>query len=181
MFKEVLKKRFSEANAVIGACAPSLHEEKERITAVLLANILGGPATNSLLNASLREKHGWVYAVECSYTQYSDTGIMAISLGCDKANLDRCMEEVDRILDNLCNELLPEEKMKAARKQLLGQLAISSDGGEAQVLSMGKSMMAFGRIASDEDNRSKIESVSAEDIRSMARRVFLDKNILIYR
>lgn len=181
MFREVLKKKFSEANAVIGAVAPSLHEEKQRITAVLLANILGGPATNSLLNASLREKNGWVYAVECSYTQYSDTGVMAICLGCDKANMDKCLAEVDNILDRLCNTPLEEDFVKAARKQLLGQLAISSEGGEAQVLSMGKSMLSFGFVSTDEQNRAKIESVTAADLQAMARRIFSEKNILVYR
>lgn len=51
---------------------------------MLLSNILAGPAMNSILNSILREKHGWVYGVESSYTQYADTGILAISLGCEK-------------------------------------------------------------------------------------------------
>ena len=87
VFSKTVDKHNHEVNAVIGATAPSLYEERERIAAVLLGNIIAGPASNSILNRELREKKGWVYGVECTFTQYSDSGIMAISLGCDKASL----------------------------------------------------------------------------------------------
>lgn len=91
VFDEVINKRNHEANAVLGGYAPSLYEERERIATSLMSNILGGPAMNSILNDILREKHGWVYGVESSYTQYSDTGIMAISLGCERENTENVL------------------------------------------------------------------------------------------
>ena len=78
-FSKTVDKRNHEVNAVIGNRAPSLYDPEDRITAAVLCNILGGPASNSLLNKVLREKNGWVYGVECTYTQYADTGIAAIT------------------------------------------------------------------------------------------------------
>lgn len=171
-FDKTLNKRNHQANCVIGALAPSLYQERERIATVLLCNILGGPASNSILNSVLREKNGWVYSVECGYTQFSDTGMVAISLGCDKANLDKCLKAIDKEIKVLQEELLSDRKLKAAKKQLLGQLAISSDNGETQCLSMGKSLLAYGKVSSGKENRSLVEAVTAEDIREMARSVF---------
>ena len=171
-FDKTLNKRNHQANCVIGALAPSLYQERERIATVLLCNILGGPASNSILNSVLREKNGWVYSVECGYTQFTDTGMVAISLGCDKANLEKCLKAVEREIRVLQEELLSERKLKAAKKQLLGQLAISSDNGETQCLSMGKSLLAYGKVSSGKENRSLVEAVTAEDIREMARTVF---------
>lgn len=171
-FDKTLNKRNHQANCVIGGLAPSLYQEKERIATVLLCNILGGPANNSILNDVLREKHGWVYNVECGYTQFADTGMVTISLGCDKANLDRCVSSVYREIAKLQNGLLSDRKLKAAKKQLLGQLAISSDNGETQCLSMGKGLMAYGKVSSGAENRSLVEAVTAEDIRNIARTVF---------
>lgn len=161
-----------EANVIIGGLAPSLYEEHDRLVAVLLANILGGPASNSLLGAELREKHGWVYGVECGYTQYSDAGLMTISIGCDHANLNRCIKATRRILSRMIREPLSERKLKEAKKQLLGQLAISSDSGENQCLSLGKSMMAFGKISSDKENTDAIMCITAAEIQAMAGRIF---------
>lgn len=172
VFDETVDKHNHEVNAVIGSSAPSLYEEHDRLTAVLLSNILGGPSSNSLLNSELREKNGWVYGVECSYTQYSDTGIMAIALGCDKENLERCLNVVDKHLEALRTKELSPAKLKAAKKQLLGQLAVGSDNGETQCLSMGKSLLCFGRVSSDQENRKAIESITAEDIKKTAQRIF---------
>lgn len=172
VFDEVINKRNHEANAVIGGYAPSLYEERERIATSLMSNILGGPAMNSILNDILREKHGWVYGVESSYTQYSDTGIMAISLGCERENTEKCIDAVRREISKFQDNALTDRKLRAAKKQFLGQIAISSDNGESQCLSMGKSLLAYGKVASAEEIKREIEAVSADLIRDMACRIF---------
>ena len=100
-FDRTVDKRNHEVNAVIGGAAPSLYGGQDRIAAVLLANILGGPASNSILNNILRERNGWVYGVECGYTQYRDTGIMTISLGCDKDNLEKYFTAISKAIREL--------------------------------------------------------------------------------
>ncbi len=176
-FNKTLNKRNHQANCVIGASAPSLYQERERLATVLLCNILGGPATNSILNSVLREKNGWVYGVECGYTQFTDTGLVAITLGCDKANLEKCLKAIDKEIAKLQAEPLSDRRLKAAKKQLLGQIAISGDNGETQCLSMGKSLLAYGRIPDGKDNRSLVEGISATDVQEMAIKIF-DRNRL---
>lgn len=171
-FEKTLSKRNHQANCIIGGLAPSLYQERERLATVLLCNILGGPATNSILNSVLREKNGWVYGVECGYNQFSDTGLVTISLGCDKSNIDKCLAAIEKEIGKLQGEVMSDRKLKAAKKQLLGQLAISGDNGETQCLSMGKSLLSFGKIHSGKENRSLVEGITAEEIREMARKIF---------
>ena len=181
-FNKVLDKHNHEVNAVIGGLAPSLYEMPDRLIAAMLCNILGGPASNSLLNAELRERRGWVYGIECNYTQYADTGVVAISFGCDKPNLEGCMKAIDKILAGLRDKPLTDARLKAYRKQLLGQLAISSEAGEAQCLSLGKSMLAWGEVMTSARTRSIIEAITAEQLQAMAVRLFSPENLssLIY-
>lgn len=176
-FDKTVNKRNHQANCIIGGLAPSLYQEKERLATVLLCNILGGPATNSILNSVLREKNGWVYAVECGYTQYSDTGMVAISLGCDKDNLDKCLIAIEKEIAKLQNEPMSERRLKAAKKQLLGQLAISSDNGETQCLSMGKGLIAYGKVSSGKDNRAMVDGITAEEVQKMAQTIFAKERI----
>lgn len=182
IFHKVIDKRNHEVNAVIGGYAPSLYEMPDRMVAAMLVNILGGPASNSLLNAELREKKGWVYGIECSYTQYADTGIVAISFGCDKPNLEACMASIHKIVERLREAPLSEARLKSYRKQLLGQLAIGSEAGEAQCLSMGKSLLAWGKIMSPEQTRACLQSITSEDLRQMACRLFAPEKLssLVY-
>lgn len=171
-FDKRISKRNHQANCVIGALAPSLYQERERLATVLLCNILGGPATNSILNSVLREKNGWVYGVECGYTQFTDTGLVAITLGCDKANLDKCLAAIEKEIGKLQSEPLSERRLKAAKKQLLGQIAISGDNGETQCLSMGKSLLAYGKVPGGKDNRTLVDAITAEDVQEMAIKIF---------
>ena len=181
-FDKTLNKRNHQANCIIGGLAPSLYQERERLATILLCNILGGPATNSILNSVLREKNGWVYGVECSYTQFSDTGMAVISLGCDKSNLEKCLKAIDKEIGKLQTTPMSEHKLKAAKKQMLGQLAISSDNGETQCLSMGKSLMAYGKITEGKETRELIERITSEDVMEMARTIFAQDRLskLIY-
>ena len=172
VFNRTVNKKNHEVNAVLGGLAPSLYDTTDRFPAILLSNIIGGPASNSLLNDLLREKHGWVYGVESSYTQYSETGVMAISLGCERANLEKCLDSVWKVIRRMQDEPLSESALKASKKQLLGQLAISSDNGETQSLSMGKSLVSFGKVSSDQENREAIEAISAESLQRVARNTF---------
>ena len=171
-FHKVVDKRNHEVNAVVGGYGPSLYQMPDRMVAAMLVNILGGPASNSLLNGELREKKGWVYGIECSYTQYADTGIVAISFGCDRPNLEACMSAIQKILSRLRETPLSEARVKSYRKQLMGQLAISSEAGEAQCLSMGKSLLAWGSIMSQEEVRACLEKIGPEDLRNMACHLF---------
>lgn len=171
-FDKTIDKRNHEVNAVLGNFAPSMYDVPGKVAAVLLGNILAGPAANSILNNVLREKNGWVYGVETSYTQYSDTGIMTIGLGCEKKNLQKCEAAIAKELEKLQNTVLSPFRLRAAKKQLLGQLAISSDNGESQCLSMVKNLSAYGRIDSDNSVKALVEAVSAEDIRNMACQIF---------
>lgn len=163
-----------EANLIIGTLAPSLYDEKGRLACVLLTNILGGGASNSLLNASLREKHGWVYAAECNYTQYTDAGIVAISIGCEPSNLTKCIKETSAILERLKSTPLSERSLRAAKKQLYGQLAIAADSKESQCLAMGKSLLAFGKVIKDEDSKMIIDSITPEDLQELAQKLWAD-------
>ena len=171
-FEKTMNKRNHQANCVIGGLAPSLYQERERLATVLLCNILGGPASNSILNYVLREKNGWVYGVECGYTQYSDTGMVAISLGCDKTNLDKCLNAIEKEIRKLQETPLSERKLKAAKKQLLGQLAISSDNGETQCLSMGKGLLAYSKITGNRKTKDLVDAITAADVQEMAQVIF---------
>lgn len=179
--KEVTKKNH-QVNCIIGTGAYSFYD-RERYATILLNNILGGPSSNSRLNQVLREKNALVYSVDSSYAQYRDSGSMMIYFGCDKGNTERCISLVRAEIRRLQDSVISESSLKAAKKQLLGQLAIASDNGENQALSMGKSMTVFGSIMPDEQVRERINSISAKQLQETAGIVLNESRLstLIYK
>ena len=97
--KEVAKKSH-QAHCIVGAEAYNTYDER-RIPLSLLANILGGPASGSRLNMSLRERNGLVNSVEAVYTPYADTGIFSIYFGCDKEDTQKCLNLIKKELDRI--------------------------------------------------------------------------------
>ncbi|MCR4566296.1 MAG: insulinase family protein [Bacteroidales bacterium] len=171
-----------QCNCVLGFTAPSLGEKERRIGTILLCNILGGPATNSRLNSILREKNGWVYSVECAYTPYADTGIVSVTFGCEHEHLEDCLRVVKREIRRLREEALSPRAFTVSCRQLLAQMAVSAESGEAQALSMGKSVSAFGTVHTPEEDRQALFSLTPEYLRALAEDLFADarQSILIY-
>ena len=173
--KEVAKKNH-QVNCIIGTTAYSFYDER-RMELILLANLLGGPSANSRLNQQLREKNALVYAIDASFTQFADAGSLMIYFGCEKENVSRCIQLVHQELASLRDKPLSEKALRTARKQLLGQLAVASDNGESQALSMAKSMLVFGEILSDEEVRRRIEAITPQSLQQVASAVLAEDRL----
>ena len=180
--KEVLK-RNHQAHCIIGATAYSYYDGWRRNALTLLCNILGGPASNSRLNMLLREKYAMVYNIEANYTPYTDTGVFSIYFGCDKALLDKCRTLVYRELEKTCTAPLSENELKKAKKQFLGQLHISHDNAESQVLAAGKSLLVYDRLYSLEYTMKLVEAITSEQLLQVAKEVLGREHLseLVYR
>lgn len=169
-YKETRRKGY-QTHCLMGAPAYSAYDER-RNALILLTNLLGGPAANSRLNTILREKNALVYSVDASYNAYRDIGCFAIYFGCDHDHYQRCVQLVRKELERLCNDPLSDTALRMAKRQFLGQWAISSDHGESQVLSMGKSLLTYGRILNQEEIRHRIETISSKDLQEVAQEIF---------
>ena len=182
-FSVELTKRNHQAHCIIGCSAYSYYSGWKRVALALLTNILGGPASGSRLNMTLREKHALVYNIDASYTPYSDTGIFSIYFGCDKSLLGKCRELVYKELDKIVTSQLTERELKNAKKQFLGQLFISQDNAEAQCLAMGKSLNVYNRIDPFAKTRKQIENITSEQLQEVAKEILSKERLseLIYK
>ena len=180
--KEVLK-RNHQAHCIIGATAYSYYDGWRRNALTLLCNILGGAGSNSRLHMLLREKYAMVYNIEANYTPYTDTGVFSIYFGCDKALLDKCRTLVYRELEKTCTAPLSENELKKAKKQFLGQLHISHDNAESQVLAAGKSLLVYDRLYSLEYTMKLVEAITSEQLLQVAKEVLGREHLseLVYR
>ncbi|RQW03169.1 MAG: insulinase family protein [Calditrichaeota bacterium] len=152
-------------------------KDKRRITLHLLNNILGGPGLNSRLNMTLRERNGYSYQTESHYTPYSDTGVLNVYFSCDKNKLNQCRDVVYRELRKLRTQRLGSLQLLKAKKQLIGQVAISSENYESLMLAMAKSFMIFDKFESTEEIKEKIDVITADQILEAANEILDEKNL----
>lgn len=165
-----------QAHAVIGNIACNAYDER-RFSMALLNNILGGPAMNSRLNIALREKNGIAYNLESNYQPFFDTGLFNIYCGTDEKLMPRAIDLINKELDKLRNVRLTTIGLHTAISQLKGQLAISFESHQNEMLSMGKTMLVYGKIDTMEEICRKIDVISSSDLLEMANEVFATSSL----
>ena len=175
-----IKRNTHQVHCIIGTPAYDINHP-DRLILYLLNNILGGPGMNSLLNLSLREKHGLVYNVEAEYQTFTDSGWWAVYYGCDPENTDKCEKLVRNELAALCINRITDQKLKKYKLQLMGQIAISSENKENLALSLGKSYLRFGKFDEMEEVRKKIYAITSEQLQRVANEIFNPDNLTILK
>ena len=171
-----------QAHVMVGAKAFDFNDPR-RTALSLLNNLLGGPGMNARLNIVLREHRGLVYTVESSLTAYSDTGVWCTYLGCDTKDIKRCLYLVRRELDRLCNQPLTETRLKAAKRQLKGQIGIACDNHENYALDTARYYLLKNHPYDIQAQYQAIDALTPQDLQQVAQQVF-DKNrifTLIYK
>lgn len=140
----------------------------DRRSLSLLNNILGGPAMNSRLGLNIREKHGIAYNIESYLNLYSDVGMMGIYLGCDPQQSEKAAALVAKEVAKLRDTKLGTLQMSKAKKQFLGQMAMSEDNGLNSAVGAARALLHFGRVNDFETVASKIQSITAEQLQDVA-------------
>lgn len=175
---KVIEKDTHQAHIMMGARAFGGTHPKH-LALFLANNILGGPGLSSRLNLALREKRGLVYTVESTLTTYTDTGVWAIYFGCDHHDAEKCKRIVKRELQRLCDAPLSEKALNAAKRQIIGQIALSYDNFESVAIGMGKRMLHYGRTQTKEQFIARIQALTAEQVWDAAREIFNPENLTI--
>ena len=177
-----LRKRTFQQHCIVGCRTYDLHNP-QRVAMYLLNNVLGGPGQNSRLNLALRERSGYAYNVESSYTPYSDTGVFSIYFGSDKSNFERAQNLLFEELKLLRTKRLGVQQLAKAKRQLIGQLAIASENGESLMLSVARSFLFYNTVEGFESVSAKIEALSADDLLRVANENLSEQNLttLIYK
>ena len=180
--RKVIEKGTHQAHVVIGATTFG-GTDKRRYAMALLNNILGGPAMNSRLNRSLREHAGLVYSVDAYLTTYVDAGFWCVYFGCDAHDVARCRRLLLRELRRFIDNPLTESQLRAAKKQLLGQIGISTDAPEAYSLALGKTFAHYNRYRDIAALCDSIAQVTARSVQEVAAEVYAEERLttLVYR
>lgn len=180
--QKVQERNTYQTHCIIGGLAYNL-KEKKRLPLSLLCNLIGGPAMNSKLNMVLREKYGYAYHTEANYTPYSDTGIFALYFGTDNGNYSKCVNLINKELKMLCTKKITPSALKKVKQQLIGQTMISAAGEEAQMFSIGKSLLVYDKVTTLDEIYKKIDRITASQLLEVANEILLPQqlSVLLYR
>jgi len=171
-----LKSHANQAHAVVGCVLPN-YDERKNLIATLLNNILGGQGLNSRLNMAVREKNGYVYNIESSYSALSDVGLFTIYIGSDFKKLEKCMELIYRELKKLREQKLGILQLRRAQLQLIGQTCLFYESNLNEMLSIGKNHLIFNEVENITSIIQKIETITSAELLDMANEMLCEQNM----
>ena len=172
----VMQKNTHQAHVMIGTRAYDVNDDR-RMPLYLLNNMLGGPGMNAKLNLALREHNGLVYTVESTMVAYGDTGTWSIYFGCDEHDVKRCLRLVRKELDKFMQKPLSDAQLKAAKKQIKGQIGVACDNRENFALDFGKSFLHYGWEKNVDRLYEQVDAITTAQIQAVAQELF-DKDRL---
>lgn len=177
----ILEKGIHQAHCVL-ANEVYGKNHKNRAALILLNNILGGPGLNSRLNLGIREKYGFCYNIESSFTQFNETGILTIYMGTELDYLEKTIQLAKKELTKLREKKLGSLQLHYAQQQIIGQIALYQESNVNEMLAIGKSILSYDKVDTDEETSAKILQISSENLLEVANEIFAPEKIssLIY-
>jgi len=102
---------------------------------------------------------------------------MMVYFSCDSEKFDRSMQVTKDEIRKLRTKLITDKRLSHARRQLIGQLAISMENNEYRMLTGGKSYLVFNRVESLNTIRNKLDGITANQLRETANEILNVKNL----
>lgn len=170
-FDRHINRRTHQAHLLIGCEAPDVYSN-DKTAFSLLNNILGGPAMNSRLNVAIREHYGFCYNIESQYIPFSDTGLFYIYAGVDLDAQEKARKLIANELTRIADTPLSTAQLRAAQRQMIGQMAINDDFGMNEMQAIGKAYLCYDHVNTLEEMNADLMAVTADDLQRVAQERF---------
>jgi predicted Zn-dependent peptidase len=165
--ERITKRGLTQSHVAMGRQSFAI-ENPNRLAFFMLINLLGGPSMNSLLNVSVREKHGLVYSIEATFTSYMDSGFWAIYFGTEPNQVAKAIRLIHKEFDKLKEKALSPAQLTKIKSQLKGQMAMAEEGNLNFMLMMAKNLLDREKIESLEEIFTQIDLVTADQLQHLA-------------
>jgi predicted Zn-dependent peptidase len=171
------KRDLEQVHVCLGV--PSVPLAHERRFAVAVMNNLLGGGMSSRLFQNIREKQGLAYAVFSELTPYSDAGMMTIYAGTAKETVGQVIDLVVKEFRDLKEALVTEEELLRAKNHLKGSLMLSLESTSARMSNLARQELYFRRFYSLDEILAGIETVTREEVQSIAQEFFRQEQIAV--
>jgi predicted Zn-dependent peptidase len=144
----------------------------ERRFALRLLNTILGENMSSRLFQEIREDRGLAYSIYSSLSFCDDVGILTIAAGLDTDNLSQTLKLIVRELRRLIDAPPTAGELRRARDYVIGQLDLSLESTENQMMWVGEQFLGYGKIITPAQVKQRVSEVTAGEIRKVARDFF---------
>ncbi len=171
------KKALEQVQLCLGVPAHPIAHAKRHAGYIL--NTLFGGGMSSRLFQNIRERQGLAYSIYSDLNPYRDTGCMAVYAGTSLASALKVVQSVVSEFRKLKNDPVPADELRRSKDQLKGSLMLSLESSTARMSNLARQEMYFEHYYDLDELIAKIESVTAEDMLTLANEFFQADSVAV--
>jgi predicted Zn-dependent peptidase len=171
------KKSLEQVQLCMGVPAPKITDDN-RFATLILNTVLGGGMSSRLFQ-TIREERGMAYAIYSDLSPYSDTGSLCVYAG---TSANKALDVIDLVLAefrNLKEVPLSDEELTRAKDQLKGNILMGLESSNSRMANLARQEMYFHQFFSADEIIDRIDLVDAEQVQTMAQRLFVPDRIAV--
>jgi predicted Zn-dependent peptidase len=166
---DIRNRTTEQAHICLGTNGVS-RSDPDRFALGIVNNALGGGMSSRLFQ-EVREKRGLAYSVYSYHTMYVDAGLFSAYAGTTPARAREVLQIVRDQLAEVAENGLTEDEFERARGHMKGSLVLSLEDPSGRMSRLGKSELSHGEILTVNQILQRIEHVTLDDARTVAKRV----------
>jgi predicted Zn-dependent peptidase len=164
------RKKLEQIHICIASPGFSLSDPK-RFAFSLMNTILGGNMSSRLFQ-EIRERRGLAYNIYSFIAPHADTGMFGIYAACDPKRTQEVIGLILKEMKQIKENFLEKTELKNAKEFIKGNLLLSSEGVDSQMVRQAQSEIYFDRDIPLEWIIEQIEGVSPDDIQALSKEIF---------
>jgi predicted Zn-dependent peptidase len=150
---------------------PGVARSDEDRYALSLLNVILGEGMSSRLFLEIRERLGLAYAVDSYISLLDDAGVIGVYAAVEPNQTRAALAAVLGELARLRDEMVDDEALRVAREYSKGRLMLGLEDTLAVASWFGRQAVLREPIQSVEEIIARIDALTAEDLRRVARRL----------
>lgn len=172
-----LTREIGQVQICLGTGGLSQHDERLYV-ATILNNVLGGGLSSRLVQ-SIREERGLAYSVFSYHTAFCDTGLFTFYAGTSPARYAEVIQLILREIDDVLTRGITEKELQRAKEQLKGSLFLGLENVSSRMTRLGRNELCLNRIVPLSEVVERINAVSLDDVKTLARDLFGAKHFTL--
>ncbi len=171
----VRKKQLEQVQLCIG-CTGLNYTHEDRYVMSALNTVLGNGMSSRLFQ-EVREQNGLAYSIYSYITSYRDTGLLTVYAGTDPANALDVSRLTVKEMKKMREEGITRAEETRVKNQIKGSLILSLESSNSHMSRLARQEIYFGKYLSMDDIIKGVEKVTAEQVQSLAQRLFRSENL----
>jgi len=166
----VKRNKNQQVHAIVGYPGVAWSDPR-KMAVITLSTYLGG-GMSSVLFQKVREDRGLAYTVYTYHDVYRDAGIFGTYLATDKDRLPEALAVINKQFDQVRSKKISPARLTQVKEQLKGQMMLSLESTAAKMNRMARFELMEGRYVGLSKSIDVVDSITAEQVRDVARHVF---------